>query len=112
MPKTKTKSTLKKKKTTTKRPSKRKKSGEILIGKWQGRMGNRMHQYAYGATYSEKFNLNFKLPSKWEGDELFVGCGHTIVEDDDLRLKINQTVPEFDNEDYKKLAFEEYFKKK
>jgi len=38
---------------------------------WNGRFGNRMHQYAYGMTYARKYNIPFILPSRWEGTVLF-----------------------------------------
>jgi hypothetical protein len=38
---------------------------------WNGRFGNRMHQYAYGMTYAKKHNVDFILPSYWEGTKLF-----------------------------------------
>jgi len=98
-----------KKQPTKKAPTK--KAGDIMLCKWQGRFGNRMHQYAYASTYANKFNLNLFLPSEWEGDKLFKGCGHKQIADDDLRLKVNQTLPEFDNDDFRKTAVEEYSKK-
>ena len=85
--------------------------GEIILAKWQGRFGNRMHQYAYLATYAEKFNLNLILPSEWEGDHLFKKNNHTIIKDDDLRLKVNQTSKEFDKQEFREQAFQDYNKK-
>jgi len=38
---------------------------------WNGRFGNRMHQYAYGMTYAKKYRTDFVLPSEWEGTKLF-----------------------------------------
>ena len=43
----------------------------IILSHWNGRFGNRMHQYAYGVTYSKMFNVPFYLPSDWEGTHLF-----------------------------------------
>ena len=40
----------------------------ILLSHWNGRFGNRLHQYAYGVTYSKLNNTPFVLPSDWEGD--------------------------------------------
>jgi len=65
----------------------------ILLAHWNGRFGNRMHQYAYGATYAKLNNVPFYLPSDWEGTHLFKNQYHTVVEDDTLRLEINQTQP-------------------
>jgi hypothetical protein len=65
----------------------------ILLSHWNGRFGNRMHQYAYGVTYSKLNNVPFYLPSDWEGTHLVKNQYHTVVEDDTLRLEINQTHP-------------------
>jgi hypothetical protein len=43
----------------------------ILLSHWNGRFGNRMHQYAYGATYSKINNVSFILTTDWEGTYLF-----------------------------------------
>lgn len=48
-----------------------KKASPILLSHWIGRFGNRMHQYAYGSTYSELNKVDFILPSEWEGSYLF-----------------------------------------
>jgi hypothetical protein len=69
----------------------------ILLAHWNGRFGNRMHQYAYGATYSKLNNVPFYLPSDWEGTHLFKNQYHTVIEDDTLRLEINQTQPSMNN---------------
>ena len=69
----------------------------ILLAHWNGRFGNRMHQYAYGVTYSKLNNVPFYLPSDWEGTHLFKTQHHTIIEDDEIRLNINQTHPDLDN---------------
>jgi len=69
----------------------------ILLAHWNGRFGNRMHQYAYGATYSKLNNVPFYLPSDWEGTHLFKNQYHTVLEDDELRLNINQTHPDLNS---------------
>src|SRR6056300_328213 len=84
--------------------------GFILLSKWQGRFGNRMHQYAYGATYANKFGIDFVLPSDWEGTKLFNGV-HSVAEDDELRLHINQTDKQFDNDVYRRKAIKDYSKR-
>lgn len=68
----------------------------ILIAHWNGRFGNRMHQYAYGAEYSRKFGVDFILPADWEGTVLFKNQYHKVLEDDELRLHINQTQESLD----------------
>jgi len=69
----------------------------ILICHWNGRFGNRMHQYAYASQYSERFGIDCILPADWEGTHLFEHQRHHILEDDELRLLLNQTQPSFDN---------------
>lgn len=68
-----------------------KKASPILLSHWIGRFGNRMHQYAYGSTYSELNEVDFILPSEWEGSYLFKGKRHKILDHDDLRLELNQS---------------------
>ena len=68
-----------------------------MICHWNGRFGNRMHQYAYGAGYARKFGLDFLLPSRWEGNRIFKNQLHKFLDDDELRLYLNQTQPAFDN---------------
>ncbi|HXJ81386.1 MAG TPA: hypothetical protein VMS64_22245 [Candidatus Methylomirabilis sp.] len=52
---------------------------------WFGRFGNRMHQYAYGATYARLNNFEFWLPAEWEGTRLFGHQPHRVVENDEIR---------------------------
>lgn len=73
----------------------------ILLAHWNGRFGNRMHQYAYGVTYSKLNNVPFYLPSDWEGTYLFKTQHHTIIENDEVRLNINQTHPDLCNINFK-----------
>jgi hypothetical protein len=74
----------------------------ILLSHWNGRFGNRMHQYAYGATYSKLHNVDFILTSDWEGTYLFKNQQHKVSEDDEIRLYLNQTNSEFHTEDMQK----------
>jgi hypothetical protein len=69
----------------------------VLICHWNGRFGNRMHQYAYASEYACRFNVPLLLPSEWEGCYLFEEQPHTIVSDDTLRLHLNQSHPALDN---------------
>jgi hypothetical protein len=55
---------------------------------WGGRFGNRLFQYAYGATYARLTGLEFWLPSIWEGTKLFSKQPHQVVENDDLRIAL------------------------
>jgi hypothetical protein len=73
----------------------------ILLSHWNGRFGNRMHQYAYGATYAKLNNVPFYLPSDWEGTHLFKNQYHTVIEDDTLRLEINQTHPSMNTTEFR-----------
>src|SRR4051812_39030901 len=52
---------------------------------WHGRFGNRMFQYAYGATYARLTGLDFQLPADWEGTRLFKHQIHNVVENDEIR---------------------------
>jgi hypothetical protein len=69
----------------------------LLLSHWHGRFGNRMHQYAYGATYSRLNDTEFILPSDWEGTRLFKNQYHTVSTNDQLRLELNQSFPGADN---------------
>jgi hypothetical protein len=84
-----------------------KKTG-ILISHWNGRFGNRMHQYAYAAHYSKTFGIDCILPSQWEGTHLFNCREHRILDDDRLRLLLNQTIPGLDNLQARSRAIGEY----
>jgi hypothetical protein len=57
---------------------------------WFGRFGNRMYQYAYGATYARLTGFEFWLPSDWEGTRLFRHQNHPVVENDEIRLALTQ----------------------
>ena len=52
----------------------------IFSSHWIGRFGNRMHQYAYGMTYSYLNKVPFILPSEWEGTKLFKNPNLKILE--------------------------------
>jgi hypothetical protein len=68
----------------------------ILLAHWNGRFGNRLHQYAYGAEYAKRYGIDFILPADWEGTVLFKNQKHKVLEDDELRLYINQTHADMD----------------
>jgi hypothetical protein len=86
----------------------KKEKDKIMMVHWNGRFGNRFFSYMFGRSYADKFNLDFYLPSEWEGTHLFRDTGYKIIEDDDLRLKVNQTDRTFDNLAYRKKAVEEF----
>jgi len=57
----------------------------LLQLRWTGRFGNRMFQYAYGATYARLTGLEYWLPSEWEGTRLFGSQIHRVVENVEIR---------------------------
>lgn len=61
----------------------------ILLSHWIGRFGNRMHQYAYGSTYSHINNVEFILPSEWEGTYLFKKKKYKILDNNKLAFELN-----------------------
>lgn len=83
------------------------KSG-ILISHWNGRFGNRMHQYAYAAQYSRTFGVDCILPSEWEGTRLFKHQKCHVLDDDELRLLLNQSQPGLDNLESRSRAIGEF----
>jgi hypothetical protein len=64
----------------------------LLQLRWSGRFGNRMFQYAYGATYARLTGLEFWLPADWEGTRLFKHQIHKVVDNDEIRLAL--TLPD------------------
>lgn len=81
----------------------------ILLSHWNGRFGNRMHQYAYGVTYSKMYNVPFLLPSDWEGNVLFKNQYHSVIDNDDVRLKINQTAKALATVEYRDSCLKEHY---
>ena len=80
----------------------------ILLAHWNGRFGNRMHQYAYGATYSKINSVKFILPSDWEGTRLFKNQIHEVCDNKEARLHINQSKKPFDSIEYRTFALKKY----
>jgi len=80
----------------------------ILLAHWNGRFGNRMHQYAYGATYSKINNVKFILPSDWEGTKLFKNQIHEVCDSKETKLHINQSKKPFDSIEYRTFALKKY----
>jgi hypothetical protein len=60
----------------------------LLQLRWRGRFGNRLFQYAYGATYARLTGVEFWIPSEWEGTRLFKHQPHRVVENEDIRLAL------------------------
>ena len=92
------------KKTETKR--KRTVNDSLLIH-WNGRFGNRMHTYAYLHNRAKKLGGEVFLPSDWEGKHLF-NLDYKIVEDDDFRLGVNQTIQQFDTLQHRLQVVDDY----
>jgi hypothetical protein len=57
----------------------------LLQLRWRGRFGNRLLQYAYGATYARVTGLEFWMPAEWEGTRLFRDQPHRVVDHGDIR---------------------------
>ena len=61
----------------------------ILLNHWNGRFGNRMHQYAYGVTYAKLRSVDFILPSDWEGTKLFKTQHHKVIGNEEFKKELN-----------------------
>lgn len=83
----------------------------ILLLHWHGRFGNRMHQYAYGATYTRLNGCEFWLPSDWEGRRLFKTQHHKLLPDRGLRARLGQTTPPFNDLQYRLTEAQRLFPK-
>jgi hypothetical protein len=57
----------------------------LLPVRWLGRFGNRMFQYAYGATYARRTGRDYFMPSEWEGTRLFKPQPHTVIDNEVIR---------------------------
>jgi len=73
----------------------------ILLLHWHGRFGNRMHQYAYGVTYTRLNGGKFWLPSDWEGTRLFKIQHYEVLPSRGLRARLGQTKPPFHDVQYR-----------
>src|SRR5262245_29246197 len=60
----------------------------LLQLRWSGRFGNRLFQYAYGATYAKLTGFDYWMPSDWEGTRLFEHQPYRVVENDEIRLAL------------------------
>jgi hypothetical protein len=60
----------------------------LLPVRWMGRFGNRMFQYAYGATYARLTGRQYYLPSEWEGTRLFRSQPHRVVDNPEIRAAL------------------------
>lgn len=73
----------------------------LLQLRWRGRFGNRMFQYAYGATYARLTGLPFWLPAPWEGSRLFRHQPHRVIEHDGIREVLSTTGDEKESDQQK-----------
>jgi hypothetical protein len=87
-----------------------KKTNDVLLIHWNGRFGNRMHTYAYIHARAKKFGGELYLPSDWEGKHLF-NLDYKIIDDNDLRLHLNQSIKPFDSLDKRLESVEEFNKR-
>jgi hypothetical protein len=62
----------------------------LLQLRWTGRFGNRMFQYAYGATYARLTGLDYWLPAEWEGTRLFQRQPHPVVPNQEIRQALSR----------------------
>lgn len=85
-------------------------SNNVMLIHWNGRFGNRMHTYAYMHARAKKFGGELLLPSDWEGKQLF-NLDYKIINDDDLRLHLNQSIKPFDDLNYRLDKVQDYNKK-
>jgi len=81
---------------------------KIVMVHWNGRFGNRVFSYMFGKHYAHKYNLDFYLPSAWEGSRLFVDSGVKTITSDKLRLQVNQSKKPMDSIEYRKTAIQNY----
>ena len=70
-------------------------SNFLLQLRWNGRFGNRMFQYAYGATYARLTGREYWLPSDWEGTRLFKHQSHPVVANEELRQVLAESDDEY-----------------
>ncbi|MBV9327305.1 MAG: hypothetical protein JO352_26455 [Chloroflexi bacterium] len=60
----------------------------LLQLRWTGRFGNRLLQYAYGATFARRTGFEYWLPSEWEGTRLFAHQPHPVVSNAEIRAAV------------------------
>ena len=72
---------------STKSDDQKKNGDKIVMVHWNGRFGNRVFSYMFGKHYANKYNLDFYLPSAWEGTKLFVDSGVKLLQTINLDYK-------------------------
>src|SRR5215470_9262782 len=81
----------------------------LLQLRWRGRFGNRMIQYAYGATYARVTGVEFWIPSEWEGTRLFKHQPHRVIENNDIRRVLTLPDEEAVNDQQRLQAVQKYY---
>lgn len=81
----------------------------LLLAHWNGRFGNRLHQYAYGTYFLKLNNYQFYLPSDWEGTKIFKNQYHQVIDNEDIRYSINQTMKEYDNIEHRTKSIQKFY---
>jgi hypothetical protein len=79
----------------------------IFLSRWTGRFGNRMFQYAYGATYSQIHQVDFMTCSDWEGSLLFDKQAHNLMPHQSFRTQMNQ-LRDKNNADLRQEIFDQF----
>ena len=81
----------------------------LLQLRWRGRFGNRMFQYAYGATYERLTGVPFWMPAPWEGTRLFKLQPHRVVEHPAIRDVLNTSDDTGDSDPQKVQAVQQVY---
>lgn len=61
----------------------------IFQSHWHGKFGNRMHQYAFGATYKRINDVQYYTHSDWEGSKLFKVREESVIDIPELVTGLN-----------------------
>lgn len=77
--------------------------------RWNGRFGNRMFQYAYGATYARLTGRAYWLPSDWEGTRLFKRQDHPVVENEEIRAALAEPDDAYVKNQQKMAVVQKYY---
>ena len=80
----------------------------IFSSHWIGRFGNRMHQYAYGMTYSRLNNVPYVLPSYWEGTKLFKNPNLKVL-NESIQTELNGVKDEKCESELRKNVIRKYY---
>lgn len=81
----------------------------LLQIRWNGRFGNRMFQYAYGATYARLTGRAYWLPSEWEGTRLFQRQDHPVVANEAIRLALTESDDAYTRNEAKMEVVQRYY---